>query len=417
LAQEILMRQYKRVIDRKTGAGIVKLEAHDVEDMWHVYNLVAVGDAITASTTRKVKSESSSGASESERMRITLSVRVTSISYDSLAAGLRVAGKTIVEHQHVAAGAFHTIEIAPFRAFTLEKEYWDSIYVERVESSLNPAIDADLAAVIMHEGLAHVLLVSRSLTLTRARIETSIPKKGKSAIYSRGSATTKFFDQVVRAIELHIDLATVKVLLIASPGFLKDEFFKHMMLDASRRDLRQVIENKSKIVLGHSSSGHKHALHEVLSRPELQSRLTNTKAVAEIKALTDFNDMLTTDENRAFYGPSHVFPAVENGAVQTLLITDELFRALEVVIRQRYVTLVEDVKSQGGEVFVFSTQHVSGAQLTAMSGLAAILRFPMPQLNDIEIVDGEESNSSDMSDKASSSDSDSHCDKTRDCWR
>jgi protein pelota len=396
------MRQFKRAIDKRTGAGSIKLEAQDVEDMWHVYNLVAVGDTVTGTTTRKVKSESASGASESERMRITLSIRVTSISYDSLAAGLRVTGRNIVEHQHVSANAFHTIELAPFRAFTIAKESWDSVYLDRVDLALDPAVDADLAAVVMHEGLAHVLLVSRSLTLTRARIETSIPKKGKSAIYSRGSATAKFFDQVVRAIEQHIDLAAVKVLLVASPGFVKDEFYKHMMLEASRRDLRPIIENKAKIVLCHSSSGHKHALHEVLSRPELQSRLSTTKAVAEIKALSDFHDMLANDHDRAFYGPSHVFPAVENGAVQTLLITDELFRALEVATRRRFVALVEDVKAQGGEVFVFSTQHVSGTQLSNMSGVAAILRFPMPQINEIEIEDDDESSGTGSSDEDSS---------------
>lgn len=301
------------------------------------------------------------------------------------------------------AGAFHTIELAPFRAFTIGKERWDSVYLDRVDTALNPAVDADLAAVIMHEGLAHVLLVSRSLTLTRSRIEMSIPKKGKSAIFGRDAATKKFFDAVVRGIVQHLDLAVVKVLLIASPGFVKDEFYKHLMLEASRQDLRAVIEHKSKIVLCHSSSGHKHALQEVLSRPELQHRLSDTKAVKEVKILTEFNNMMNVDEDRAFYGPSHVFAAAENGAIQTLLITDELFRSLDVATRKRYVALVDDVKRDGGEVALFSTQHVSGAQLRDMSGVAALLRFPMPQINELAVEDsssGSESQSSGEEDGA-----------------
>jgi hypothetical protein len=31
------MKCYKRVIDSKTGMGFIKLEAHDMEDMWHAY--------------------------------------------------------------------------------------------------------------------------------------------------------------------------------------------------------------------------------------------------------------------------------------------------------------------------------------------------------------------------------------------
>jgi protein pelota len=336
-----------------------------------------------------VKTETASGASDSERMRITLSILVTSIHYDSLAAGLRITGRNQREHQHVKAGAFHTIELAPFRAFTIGKELWDSVYLERVDIALNPAVDADLAAVIMHEGLAHVLLVSRSLTLTRARIESSIPKKGKSAIFGRDAATTKFFDAVMRGIVQHIDLSTIKVLLLASPGFVKDEFYKHLMLEATRQDLRAVIDNKSKIVLCHSSSGHKHALQEVLSMPELQSRLSDTKAVREVQILSSFNNMLNVDENRAFYGASHVFAAAESGAIQSLLITDELFRSIDVATRKRYVELVDDVKKDGGEVAIFSTHHVSGAQLRDMSGVAALLRFPMPQISAMAMQDSD----------------------------
>ena len=38
---------------------------------------------------------------------------------------------------------------------------------------------ADVAAVVMQEGLAHVCLVTPSMTLVRSKIETSIPRKRK----------------------------------------------------------------------------------------------------------------------------------------------------------------------------------------------------------------------------------------------
>ena len=39
-----------------------------------------------------------------------------------------------------------------------------------------------------------------------------------------------------------------------------------------------------------------------------------------------FYDMMARDSARAFYGPGHVQAAHELGAIQTLLITDTLFR-------------------------------------------------------------------------------------------
>jgi hypothetical protein len=49
-----------------------------------------------------------------------------------------------------------------------------------------------------------------------------------------------------------------------------------------------------------------------------------------------------------------VHAAHELGAIQTLLITDTLFRVNDVMARLKYSTLVEEVEAGGGAVFVFS---------------------------------------------------------------
>lgn len=378
------MREISRNIDPKTNAGTVRLEARDAEDMWHLYNLFAVGDGLRAPTIRKVQQETATGSASSERVRLTITMQVKSFEYDSSVSVMRVTGRVCEENQYVRVGAFHTIEIEPNRAFSLTKENWDSIYKERLDLSLDPAADADLGAIVMEEGLAHVLMISRSLTFTRARIEMSIPRKGKNALYNRDSALEKFFREVLRATLQHLDLKVLKVLLIASPGYVKDEFYKYMTVEAARQDLREVIDNKSKIVLCHSSSGHKHALQEILARPELQSRLSKTKAVGEVQVLNSFHEMLKRDSDRAVYGPSHVKHAAEMGAIENLMLTDTLFRASDIETRKKYVSLVEGVKSSGAKVNVFSAQHVSGEQLNLMSGVAAILRFPLVDLDDID---------------------------------
>lgn len=46
------MRFHKRI--DATGEGSVALTPDTVEDMWHIYNLMAVGDRVKASTSRKV---------------------------------------------------------------------------------------------------------------------------------------------------------------------------------------------------------------------------------------------------------------------------------------------------------------------------------------------------------------------------
>lgn len=55
------------------------------------------------------------------------------------------------------------------------------------------------------------------------------------------------------------------------------------------------------------------------------------------------------------------------------------------VQRKAYAALVDGVKVTGGEALILSGAHVSGEQLDQLSGIAAILRFPLPDLEDEEL--------------------------------
>ena len=94
--------------------------------------------------------------------------------------------------------------------------------------------------------------------------------------------------------------------------------------------------------------------------------------------------MMESDPDRAYYGFDHVAKANEQLAIDSLLVTDELFRSSDVRTRRTYVKLVESVRENGGTVYIFSSLHVSGQQLQQVSGVAAILRFPMPDLDELE---------------------------------
>lgn len=382
------MRVIRRDID-KSGEGTLKLLPESAEDLWHAYHLVLPGDFVRASTFRKVQHETATGSSSSERVRLSLTLEVSSVAFDATSAAMRVTGRVIVANASVKVGAFHTAELDVHRAFTLGKKHWDALAMERVALSTDAAADADAAAVVMHDGLAHVCLLSRSMTLVRARVETPIPRKGKNALYNRETALTKFYAALLRALLQHVDFAAVKVVLLASPGFTKDSFWAYATEEAARSSLRPLLENRPKVLLLHCSSGYKHALTELLADPAVTARLADTAAVAEARALDDFFAMLSADPARAVYGPRAVMGAAELGAVDSLLVTDELFRSAVVATRRRYVALVEEVKAVGGRVHVFSTLHPTGERLRDMTGLAAVLRYPLPDAEE----EGEEEES------------------------
>ena len=75
---------------------------------------------------------------------------------------------------------------------------------------------------------------------------------------------------------------------------------------------------------------------------------------------------------------------MENNAVDTLLISDKLFRAKNLVTRRAYVQLVEKAEKHGISTMIFSSMNPSGERLDNLSGVAALLRYALPGIDDIE---------------------------------
>ncbi|KAJ4955590.1 hypothetical protein NE237_012373 [Protea cynaroides] len=280
------------------GPGSVKMIPDDPDDLWLAYNLMSVGDTVMAVTVRKVLRETASGGRDAERVKLKLEVQVETLDFDKEGSVLRIRGKNVLENEYVKIGAFHTLEIELHRPFVLRKDVWDSLALDVLHQASDPAASADLAVVLMQEGLSHVFLIGKSITTTRSRIETSIPRKHGPAIAGYESALNKFFENVLQAFLKHVDFNVVRCAVIASSGFTKDQFHHHLLLEAERRQLRSIIENKSRILLVHTTSGYKHSLKEVLDAPNVMSLIKDTKAAQEVRTLNDFFNMLS---NVRFY--------------------------------------------------------------------------------------------------------------------
>ena len=392
LLSALEMKLKHKRIDYHTNSGEVGLVAENGEDMWHTFNLLQPGDTLRASAIRKVQHESKTGTVSSSRVRTTLTVSVETIDFDYEACTLHVKGRTVEKNNHVPMGSYHTLDLEVERKFTLFKKHWDSVFMDRIKLACDPGRTADLAAVVMDEGLAHVCLVMSSMTLVKAKIEVQIPRKRRGHSTQHDKGVHRFFDQVVQAIERHIDFSVVKCVILASPGFVKDQFSEYMHAQAVRSQNKTLMENKGKFVAVHSSSGFIHSLKEALTDESIASRVADTRALDEIRSLDTFYEMLQNDPERACYGLNHVIKANRAEAIQVLMVTDDLVRANGVEQRRLLVRMIDSVKKARGQVRMFSALHTSGEQLKQMTGIAAILRFAVPGIDD---SDGDDSSDSD----------------------
>ncbi|KAN0063300.1 Translation factor pelota [Thecaphora frezii] len=409
----------------KDGSGKVTLTPEEDEDMYHLYNLIEEGDKVRAAAVRRVQSESSTGSIESHRVKLNLTIQVVKTTFDATGssappdpsaaaastggeeasgevsraaavgsgggegATLQVSGRVVEENPHVKMGAFHTLDLEINRSMTIWKENWDSVHLERLGESSDVGQRAEVGALVLGEGTASVCLLTGHMTVVRQRIDVPIPRKRKGIpASSADKATQRFYAQVYNAIVKLLQLPALRLIIIASPGFTRDSVLDYVFEEAIKRGDKILIgaEARRKFLKIHCSSPHVHSLMEVLRSPEVNAQLKDTKFAREGQLLERFMKQLASDELRAWYGEKHVFLAASRGAIGVLLISDGLFRAADPARRKRFVELVEDVRKQGAEVAIFSSMHESGRQLNSLTGIAAILTYPL----DIEMVEEEE---------------------------
>lgn len=125
------MKLIKKGLSGPGEPGFVKLEAEEAEDLWHVFQLVREGDRVTAPTMRKVTIESGGEKVGSDRVRVTLQLAVEAVEFEPEDEQIRVRGRNLTENDAVKLGAYHTLEIEPGRAFSIEKDEWDAIDLDR----------------------------------------------------------------------------------------------------------------------------------------------------------------------------------------------------------------------------------------------------------------------------------------------
>lgn len=219
------MKIIKRSISAKDGSGFIMLRPETSEDLWHAYNLLQKGDLVRCTTSRKVVKESNTGSTTSSKKRLMLTINVKKIEFDPDALEVRLSGSVQSENDFVRLGSFHTLTLELNQNFSIEKDCWDQIYLDVIETATNPEKQAEIAAVVMHSGLAHVCLVTGALTVTKSRIEVSIPRK-RTGSSGNAKAMIKFYEAIYRAILQHIDFTKVKVVLLGSPGYFKNDFYK-----------------------------------------------------------------------------------------------------------------------------------------------------------------------------------------------
>lgn len=126
------MKLLKKQILAKNRSGYISLLPNTAEDLWHTYNLLQTGDRVRCTTLRKVSKESSTGSVTTTKKRMNLTIELTKLEFSPDTMEVRISGPNRAESAHVRMGAFHTLTLELDRQFSIEKDCWDQVYLDRI---------------------------------------------------------------------------------------------------------------------------------------------------------------------------------------------------------------------------------------------------------------------------------------------
>ena len=367
-------------------SGFVHLIIDTEEDLWALYNIMAIGDCIKLATFRKVQHESGSKVTSKKRKMI-LTLKIEEIDYSP--EGIRFRGKNISQNEYVAIGQYQTDEIGINSFFSLYKSVWDEMYLDTLKKATDVTQTSEVVAILMEEGIANMFYITNTQTVNKGKINLSIPKK-RNGSTQHDKGREKFFGQILEKFLKNINFENIKVVIIASPGFTQEDFRKYMEDKIeNNKEYSDLKNNLNKIIYTHSSSGFKHSLEEILAKKEIKSLIKDVKCVDDVTVMERFNEILGTEMDKIFFGHKPFLIAYEKKSIDTLIFTDGYLRKLSGKERKDLSQKIKDLKNKA-EVCQFSSLHTTGEKIDEFGGIVGILKYVMPELSEMEEDEEEE---------------------------
>jgi protein pelota len=330
----------------KDRFGEIRLFPESIDDLWHLHHLISPGDLVFASTFRSADSPSDKIRPEKmEKRLVRLGIRVERVEFSEHGIRLRVTG-TI--EQGTDTGAYHTINVETGFEISVIKE-WRPLDLERIERAVKASVYGVIHILTLEEGEAELFRLRQYGPESILTITAGSGKGGES------DTRTGFFEQVL------IPLTSLSgPLIIAGPGFIKDDFIKFAKTRSCPSVNGAVVVETRRIGRG--------AVQEVIGKGALETLIHDLQLSREVRMMDEVLLRISRDGAVA-YGHQEVQEAVESGAVDQILVADTLLHDA------RILRLIQKAETMRATIVVLSSGFEPGERLIALGGIAALLRY------------------------------------------
>ena len=342
--------------------GIVTVVPETSDDIWTLSLVIKPGDLVKAKTVRDVRF-GERGSGRSRRVAMTLTVRVESIDFQPFSTRLRIKGVVVEGPERFGVkGKHHTITVDVGQEVTIIKEEgWPKPLLDRLKAqsrglkALIVAVDYDEYAIGLVQGQGLQILAEHELRL---------PGKDDPR---RAELLHQELVTLVKRVAEYAEREGVGIVVVAGPGFLKDEVAE--MLRERAPNLRVYTET--------ASTGGVAGVYEVIRRGKIREILSELSTIEAEEFLERFERLLVQKPELVAYTLPNVRRAVELGAVEELLVLDELLHSPDKRLRMEVEEVLKKADETRAKIRFVSVETPAGLRLKHLGGIAAILRYPL----------------------------------------
>ncbi len=331
---------------------IVQANPETYEDLWVLSRIITEKSVVSSKSNRKYKPP---GSNKEERISVYTTLEAEKIELHKHSNSLRVTGKILdIRPEFIAPlNSYHTIEINTGDEIKIQKdwkEYEYDILKEAIENSNRPIVNI----ILIDDEMATFA------SLKQYGIDFGVEVFNSGKKVDKEKDMIPFFNEVICVIETQISLDSV--ILLGGPGFVRENLLKHLQRE------KPAIAKKIKLV--NSSNAEKSGVYELVKSEEIKKVLENEKIHSIMGDMERFLKCASTTGKLCAYGEKNIELAVQNSAVETLIVVDSLIRTNE-----KIENLIKKVNAQGGKVSFVPEDTSLAEQVKSFGGIIALLRF------------------------------------------
>jgi protein pelota len=345
-----------KVIFKDPKTGEIKLVAENLDDIWHLYNIIEEGDLVRAVTFRTAEDHNADKirAKKVEKKRMKLGIRVEKVTFHEFSNRLRIQG--VIEEGPQDLGSYHTfnVDAEEMQPLSIAKERWRAHQLERIDEAVKQRTEPMLVFVSLDDDAATIAILYQSGVQLVAEIDAH--RSGK--MYESKETSQEYYGEVLSVLKT--TKKPESPIVVIGPGFAREHFLKK-----GKEKEPALFEN---CITHATSNAGMNGIHEALKVGIIEQITKENRVSIETQAIEKLFEEIKKD-GLATYGKNEVEDALSRGAAEKILISDILVRS------KNGEHLLELAKNTHCDFIIINTMHEAGKKFEGIGGVAALLRF------------------------------------------